>query len=478
MKGSFLLPALAVVVIGLFMVSTGGAGCANIAPPTGGPRDSLPPVITKLDPRDSGRLFNEKRFVITFNEFVQIDEVQKNLIVSPTPKVNPVVTVKLKSVIVAIKDTLEPNTTYSFDFGNAIKDLNEGNVFRDFRYIFSTGTTIDTLAIGGRIIVAETGKPDSTLVVMLHNNLDDSAVIKDRPRYVARVDSLGYFTFRNIAAGIYRLYGLKDEGNTRRFLSKEQLFAFADSVVDPTRGKSDYLLYAFLEKDTGSKKLGSSLPSVERKPTERERRPDDRVLKFQTNNEGGSFDLLENFQFDFSPEPLKKFDSTQVVLADENFRRLRSYSFKRDTSNKKISIIYPWAEGTKYNVLIDTLFAEDTSGRRILKADTITFTTKKSSEYGLVRLRFLGLSLADNPVLQFIQGEDVKYSYAFTSNTFYARLFKPGEYELRIVSDRNKNGIWDTGQFFKDRRQPEKVRRISRKVNVKANWDNEIDIQM
>lgn len=474
MKGSFLLPALGVIVIGLFIISS-GSGCANIAPPTGGPRDSLPPVIVKLDPRDSGRLFNEKKFTITFNEFVQVDEIQKNLIVSPTPKVSPIVDVKLRSVIVNIKDTLEPNTTYSFDFGNAIQDLNEGNIFKDFRYIFSTGTTIDTLAMAGRVLVAESGRADSTLVVMLHRSLDDSAVVKDRPRYVTRLDSAGYFTFRNIAAGTYRMYALKDESNQRKFISKEQLFAFEDSVVRSEDQKGNYLLYAFLEKDTSTKKLSSGLPAVEKKPPARKENP---TLRVQTNNEGASFDLLENFEFDFSPEPLRKFDSTKVVLTDENFRPLRGYTFKRDTSNKKVQLLYPWVESTKYNILVDTLFAEDTSGRRIAATDTISFVTKKNAEYGLVRLRFLGLSLADNPVLQFIQGNDVRFSHTFTNNTFYARLFKPGEYELRIISDRNKNGVWDTGQFFGGHRQPEKVRRISRKVTVKANWDNEIDIQM
>ncbi|MBL7698716.1 MAG: hypothetical protein JNK79_11175, partial [Chitinophagaceae bacterium] len=255
-----------------------------------------------------------------------------------------------------------------------------------------------------------------------------------------------------------------------------QLFAFADSVVRPEDGKNDYLMYAFLEKDTATKKSSSSLPTVQRKPKRPE--DEDRVLRYQTNNDGASFDLLQNFEFDFTPEPIAKFDSTRVVLTDTNYRPVRGYSFKRDTSNKKIAVVYPWTENTSYKILIDTLFAEDTSGRRLLKNDTISFTTRRNAEYGLVRIRFLGLSLADNPVLQFIQGEDVKYSHTFTNNTFYARLFRPGEYELRIVSDRNKNGVWDTGQFFGEHRQPEKVRRVTRKVNVKANWDNEIDIQL
>lgn len=186
---------------------------------------------------------------------------KKNLIVSPTPKVNPVVQVKLRNVEVTIKDTLEPNTTYSLDFGNAIKDLNEGNVFKNFRYVFSTGTTIDTLQVGGRVLVAETGRADSTLIVMLHRNMDDSAVIKDKPRYVARVDTAGYFRFNNLAPGTYRLYALKDESGQRRFLSKEQLFAFADSPVVAADQKLNYMLYAFLEPDTVVEKpKTSSLP--------------------------------------------------------------------------------------------------------------------------------------------------------------------------------------------------------------------------
>jgi hypothetical protein len=474
MKAGYFLSALAVVIFGFVLISS-GPGCASIVPPTGGPKDSLPPVIVHIDPRDSARLFNEKKIIVTFDEFIQLDEIQKNLIVNPTPKVNPLVEVRLKNVVVTIKDTLQPNTTYSLDFGNSIKDLNEGNVFRNFRYVFSTGTTIDTLELSGRVLVAETGKADSTLVVMLHKNMDDSAVVKEKPRYVARVDSAGYFRFRNLAPGTFRMYALKDESGQRRFLSKEQLFAFADSPVNSASGKNNFLLYAFLEKDSGDKKFTSSLPTIEKKKPQG---TVDRLLKYQNNLSNGMLDLLEDLEFDFSPEPLRKFDSTKIVLTDETFTPLTGYHFKRDTSNKKVSIVYPWVENTKYNILLDTSFAEDTLGRRILKNDTIFTQTKKNSDYGLVRFRFLNLSMADNPVLQFVQGDEVKYTHVFRTNTFYAPLFRPGEYELRIVSDANRNGVWDTGKFFGEHRQPERVRRITRKVTVKANWDNEIDIQL
>jgi uncharacterized protein (DUF2141 family) len=473
MKIGYLLSALVLILITLTIITT-GTGCANIAPPTGGPRDSLPPVILKLDPRDSARLFDQKKIDITFNEFIQLQDIQKNLIVSPTPKINPVTNIKLKTLTITIKDTLEPNTTYSLDFGNSIRDLNEGNALRNFRYVFSTGTTIDTLQLSGRVLVAQSGKADSTLVVMLHTKLDDSAVVKERPRYVTRVDSAGNFHFRNLAAGTFAMYALKDESGSRRFLSKEQLFAFADSAITSQSGRRDIMLYAFLEKDTSTKKSGLSLP-----PKQSKKAPEknDRLLKYQTSLSGGTLDLLDSLELDFSPEPLRRFDSTKIILTDETFAPLSNYYFIRDTSTKKVTLMYPWQENTKYNLLLDTLFAEDTSGRRILKNDTIEIHTRRNADYGLVRLRFLNLAL-ENPVLQFVQAEEVKFSQRLTSNTFYARLFRPGEYELRIVSDGNGNGVWDTGQFFGEHRQPEKVVRIQRKINVKANWDNEVDVRM
>ncbi|HZG23788.1 MAG TPA: Ig-like domain-containing protein, partial [Chitinophagaceae bacterium] len=114
-------------------------GCANIVAPTGGPRDSLPPVLISVTPEDSSLNFTGNRVTFVFNEFVDLQNVRENLIVSPTPKIDPIVDFKLRTVNVRIKDTLEPNTTYSYNFGNSIRDNNEGNQLRNFTYVFSTG---------------------------------------------------------------------------------------------------------------------------------------------------------------------------------------------------------------------------------------------------------------------------------------------------------------------------------------------------
>jgi hypothetical protein len=143
-----------------------------------------------------------------------------------------------------------------------------------------------------------------------------------------------------------------------------------------------------------------------------------------------------------------------------------------------VTLVYQWTPDTKYHLILDKDFAEDTLGQKLLKTDTISFATKKESDYGNLRLRFRNLDLDRNPVLLFVQSDKIMLSYAFGRSLRYDnKLFNPGEYELRILYDDNRNGVWDPGDFF-EHRQPEKVVPIRRKLNVKANWDNEVDISL
>src|ERR1700752_4273641 len=202
---------IASLVIGALVVS----GCANIIPPAGGPRDSLPPLLVHANPPDSTTRFPGGKIVLTFNEYVELNNSQENLIFSPIPKIEPFPEAHLRTITIRIKDTLEPNTTYSINFGRSIRDVNEGNEMKNFTYIFSTGNYLDSLELSGRVLMAETGKPDSSLIVILHRSLDDSAVAKENPRYFTRLDSGGHFTFRNLPSGTFRVYALKTEGGMK-----------------------------------------------------------------------------------------------------------------------------------------------------------------------------------------------------------------------------------------------------------------------
>src|SRR5262249_55127057 len=150
MKKLSLISFAIIILFGLIGVIS-GPGCANIFPPEGGLKDSIPPVLVKASPADSSKNFEGNRIVLTFDEFVQIQNPRENLIVSPLPKIDPQVESKLRTVTIRLKDTLEPNTTYSLNFGNAIKDINEGNTAKNFTYLFSTGTRFDSLTLSGKV---------------------------------------------------------------------------------------------------------------------------------------------------------------------------------------------------------------------------------------------------------------------------------------------------------------------------------------
>ncbi|HTI12385.1 MAG TPA: Ig-like domain-containing domain [Puia sp.] len=460
-------------------------GCANIVPPLGGPRDTIPPRLVAVTPHDSAKQFNTNKIVFNFDEYIDPKDVRTELIVSPVPKVEPIVDAKLRTLTVRLKDTLEPNTTYSLNFGRAIRDVNEGNVLKNFTYVFSTGDRIDAGEFAGSIILAATGKIDTTLVAMLHLRFDDSAVVKDRPRYIARVDSTGRFVFRYVQPGSYALYAMKDESGSHKYLSKGQLFAFADSPVVVGRNTPAVTLYAYSEAadvKPASKTATGGAKAAPPKQSAKEKEKDKR-LQFQTNINNGTFDVLDTFRLQFATA-LKVFDTTKLRFTDEKFVAIpaKEYHFVRDSTNKTFLLLYHWPTDTKYHLIAAKDFAQDSAGRRLLKIDTISFQTKKDIEYGEVRIRIPNLNLSRNPVLQFIQGDVVKFSYPFVNRKeFKVQLFAPGEYELRLLFDDNKNGKWDSGEFFGKHRQPEKVMPIGsvkKKFNVKANWDNEVDITL
>lgn len=468
------------LLLGTCLISFLLDGCANIVPPLGGPRDSLPPRILTIIPKDSTLAFKEKRIVFSFDEYVQLDNIQENLLVSPTPKNNPIVESRLKTVTVRIKDTLEENTTYTIDFGKAIRDVNESNPLKEYRYIFSTGNFLDSMELRGQVLLAETGKKDSTLIVMLHRTFIDSAVVKEKPRYYTRVDTTGSFHFRNLAPGTYAVYTLKDEGGSHRYMSPEQLFGFADEPVKIDGSQKPMTLYAYAEPSVPKPAATTGAAGGRNNAgTARQRRKADEVedkrLRFANSLENGAQDIQKPFVLTFT-DSLKTFDSTKLILTNEKFQPL-AYTLTRDTSNKVFSLTYNWPLDQAFHLITEKDMAADTLGKSTAKTDTLDFRTMKDSDYGSIRFRFNNIDTARHPVLQLIQNGKVIFHYRITGKELMIRRFRPAEFELSMLYDDNGNEKWDYGQFFtQPRRQPEKVQAIARKLVVKGNWDNEIDI--
>ena len=196
------------------------AACAKQGFPNGGPRDTQPPEVRAARPASATRNFDQQEFRIDFDEYVVLKDADNNVIVSPPMKQKPEYTTKGRSVVVRIKDTLQPNTTYHFQFQEAIADFTEGNALPSFDYVFSTGTDMDTLCLGGTAVDALTGKPlGETVTVMAYAEAlctTDTVALAAQPSYVTRADKEGHFEFHYIAAGRYRLVALADKDRNLR----------------------------------------------------------------------------------------------------------------------------------------------------------------------------------------------------------------------------------------------------------------------
>jgi hypothetical protein len=477
MKKLFLYIVAVLFILKTVMLTS----CANIIPPAGGPRDSLPPVLLKANPPDRTVNFPGDRITFTFDEFVDLDNYTQNLVVSPYPQGILPVTRKLNVVTVKFPDSLERNTTYTLDFGPSIKDINESNVLKNFVYTFSTGRYIDSMEFTGNIILAQTGETDSTMAAALFREKDDSAVsnINKRPRYISKTDGKGVFHFKNLAPGTYYLYAMKEGGGYR--YSAKELFAFADSAVIIGRETKPVTLYAYIPEKPAATTSSSSTAPPAAAGGGRNNRPSsaDKRLRFATNLKGGRQDLLEQFMFTFDTR-LRSFDSSKIHLStDTSFIPVTgNYSWKLDSTRKILTLNNTWKENTSYNIIIEKDFATDTLGQQLLKMDTLKFTTMSASDYGKLNIRFRKLDLSKNPVLQVVQSGQVVHSYPLSGDTFSLDMITPGEYELRILNDTNKNGVWDPGEFFGKHKQPELVKPVSRKLNIKAKWDNTFEIDL
>ena len=224
---NYLFYILSVVTIGLFTYQ-----CASIGTISGGPKDLEPPKMLSSSPKMFATKFKNNEIRIDFNEYIQIKDVNQQLNVSPPLKKKPLVWIKNRSLIIQYKDTLKENTTYTFNFGNSISDLNEGNIYNNFEFVFSTGDYVDSLGVRGKIVDAFDLKPDKeSLLAMLYSNLSDSAPYKEVPEFTSRTDKDGYFSINNVKPGNYRLYALKDKNFNYKYNPVTEAIAFMDSNV-------------------------------------------------------------------------------------------------------------------------------------------------------------------------------------------------------------------------------------------------------
>ena len=367
-----------------FLLTALALSCAQVGSPTGGPRDQDPPVVLESIPVNYTTFFEAKKILITFDEYIVLDNVNQELIVSPPMEEQPEVKLRKRTLIIEFEEELKENTTYTFNFGNAIKDLHEGNKLQNFEYVFSTGAVLDSMSVKGTLQNAETlEKPEDPISIMLYTDLRDSVPLTEIPLYVGRSNDSGVFSVNNLRPGEYKVFALKDGNNNLLFDLPSEEIAFLDSSltvstdfvkqllgVDTLNQVTEPVDSTLMVPDS-LRPRGPNLTSLYvdlmlfTEPSEIQyitdySREDPR--KLQTIF---ALPLTDSFSYDFLPAP------------GEEIRYLEDMSINRD------SLILWVIDSTQYRkdslLLALQYTVKDTSNQSITFNDTLIFTYKEKS---------------------------------------------------------------------------------------------------
>ena len=217
-----------------FMAAVIITSCARMGQPDGGWYDETPPRITGSSPADKSINVKTRKISINFDEYIQMENPTEKVVISPPQIETPEIKAAGKRIVVEIKDSLKPNTTYTVDFSDAISDNNESNPLGNYTYTFSTGDHIDTLEVAGYVLNAQNLETIKGILVGLYSDLSDSIFTKQPMLRVSRTDSRGKFIIKGVATGKYRIYALADADNNYIFNQKSEQLAFSHDIIEPT----------------------------------------------------------------------------------------------------------------------------------------------------------------------------------------------------------------------------------------------------
>lgn len=512
------------------------SGCAKRGSPTGGPVDSIPPVLINASPKINSTNFDSKEIRLTFDEFVKLDKVDEQLIISPpidksSYEVKPLSGVT-KKVFLEFIDSLETETTYSINFGNSIKDNNEGNPLTFFSYTFSTGETIDSLYVRGNISDAFDIDTDNYISIHLYridSVFNDSIIFNNRPTYISNsLDSTSY-QFKNIKEGKYLIVAIKDIDNNYFFDPFYDKIGFIDSLI--TLPQDSIINFKLFKEETSliwdkphfinSEKIGfgyygkldlknikieSSIPDSVQYTYTKERESDTLIFWLSKNSfDSLNFNLIEKdttklvtVKFDRAKDtlidslsinpktsniihlketfklssniPLKKIEDSLITIRDID-SLIIPFTTSINDNLDQIEIEFEVSPSDNYKVFILPEAIKDIRG---VSNDTLQYNVVSQTleDYGNVYL-----DVIRNSEFKFIlhmidsNGDIVReFKNVNLDTTYNFDYVRPGKYTFRLIEDVNNNDKWDTGNYLK-KIKPESVYYFSKELEVRANWD-------
>lgn len=441
--------------------------CATPTTPTGGPRDENPPVIdTALSTPNFQTKFLKQNISLTFNEWVMLEDVFNQVIISPPLQHKPEIYIKKKSVIIAWdeREILRENVTYTFNFGESVKDLTEKNPAEKLRFVFSTGEFIDSLTLSGKVIDATDGKPLEKIRVMLYASQTDSVVKTQKPLYLSITDKEGRFKMENVRSDTFSLFALEDINFNYKFDLANERIGFPDSLLYLNQNLSDSLvLQVFQEKPllrlnaTDLKSYGVVKALFNQTPEKilvftdtlapflyKEYVKDTLKLwynpalvknpwQLRLQNGVNSFDTINfnppasiqnvgNLRLENTPEsgisrftlkpgepipiflsrPVFSANASKIIQVKDSLPPSDTLFFEQDTVNPRlISLHGRWQEGNTYKLTLPPGTIEDIYGKT---TDSLKFTISigKTEDYGNLAVKFSLIDSAMDYIIQII----------------------------------------------------------------------------
>ncbi len=513
-------------------------GCANRVAPAGGPKDITPPVLVTAHPENGSANFNNNSIELTFNEYVQLKELNKQLIVSPPIEPAPKISLRKKSIVISLPPSLQPNTTYTLNFGNSIADLNEGNPLNGFRYVFATGSVIDSLTISGMVydvIAGEAAK--NALAIIYADTLADSLWLKIKPSYFARSDENGMFEIMNVSSGNYYALALADKNNNYIYDQPDEMTGFINGTVNA--GDSASLRIGVSKQYPSRQTVKSTALIKPGKLVTVFARPARNLTWLFPYQEFEKVLVQQNEMADsVSLYTIPAATDTVTITWYENAQLIDTvrYQMRRGSADKalteltsSVTSVYPSrgnALAGETNPVINwqsPLVMLDTTKISLLKDSVVINAAYRFTDSLQTRLEIIGAREAGNYQLLMLPGavtdiygltnDTLKSSYtiahdrergsiafsvqfsgtdpkllqlvndkneiirqrsALNSLTGIFNQVNPGTYRLRIITDTNNNGRWDAGDF-RIRQQPEHVIYYTTPIVVRANWEVEVE---
>lgn len=510
------------------------SACAAQGVLTGGAKDEVPPkvIIEKSTPN---KLLNFKgrTFYLEFDEYVKVDDIFNQVIVSPPLVYNPKIELRGKKLIFEFneKEVLRDSTTYTIQFGDAVKDITENNPAVDLRFVFSTGDIIDSLEVSGKITSLDKNEPVADAWALLYDDPSDSMVYLSRPYYFGKSDKTGNFTIRNVKAGTYQMVALKDANNNYKFDNPTEQIGFLDSLITIEENIKGISLGVFEEEkkrliqdvdstQKGLVKIRFSDPliqpvfsmsdsSIRINKTwnaaninvfhQADSLVSWRLIVEQANGQLDSI-RIRSYPLDTSmlrpPLTLSSRgintqtqhpDSVFYLQASTPLTSINSAGFTLLKDSVKVPIpapvlaempgtlivLQPMASGN-YTLQIDSASLTDLYGGINDSLIKLTFTILDRAAFGNLKLEISGFDPDVNYILTLLKKELKIAEWQHSGNELMVRSFQsllPDTYELQVIEDSNRNGRLDKGNFLQ-KRIPER-QRILKMDPLRANWDVE-----